>query len=96
MKINVPHVAKLANLTLTDKEIRTFEKQLQTVLDYIEKLNELNTEKVGETSQTTNLENIFRDDKIELNNSLSQDEALSNTKSQHSGFFKVKGVFNEE
>lgn len=96
MKINVPHVAKLANLVLSEKEIKTFEKQLQNVLDYVEKLNEVKTEKVEGTSQVTNLENVFREDEVELNNCLSQDEALSNTKSKHNGFFKVKGVFNEE
>ena len=93
MKINVPHVARLANLVLTEKEIRTFEKQLQNVLDYIDKLNEVKTERIEETSQVTNLENVFREDKAELNNCLSQKEALSNTKSKKNGFFKVKGIF---
>lgn len=96
MKINVPHVAKLANLKLQEKEIKIFEKQLQSVLDYIEKLNEVKTDKVEETSQVTNLESITREDKTESKNCLSQEEALSNTKSKHNGFFKVKGIFNEE
>jgi aspartyl-tRNA(Asn)/glutamyl-tRNA(Gln) amidotransferase subunit C len=95
MKINVPHVAKLANLTLNTAEIKKFEKQLQNVLDYIEKLNEVKTEKVEETSQTTGLENVFREDEVEANNCLSQDEALFNTKSAEKGFIKVKGVFDE-
>lgn len=94
MKINVPHVAKLANLNLNSQQIKTFEKQLQSILDYIDKLNEVKTEKVEETSQITGLENITREDTTSP--SLSQEEALSNTKSQENGFFKVKGIFNEK
>lgn len=95
MKINLPHIAKLANLKLQDKEIKKLETQLQSILDYIEKLNGVKTEEIEETSQVTNLENVTREDKRELKNCLSQEEALSNTKSKDNGFFKVKGIFNE-
>lgn len=96
MKINVPHVAKLAGLTLSDKEIKTFEKQLGSVLDYIDKLKEVNTEKIEETSQVTNLENVTREDTLDESRTLTQEEAISNTKSQENGLFKVKGILNEE
>ncbi len=59
MKIDVPHVAKLANLKLSANQIKTFEKQLQSILNYIDKLGKVNTEKVEETSQVTGLENDF-------------------------------------
>ncbi|HKC14869.1 MAG TPA: Asp-tRNA(Asn)/Glu-tRNA(Gln) amidotransferase subunit GatC [Patescibacteria group bacterium] len=94
MKIDVPHVAKLANLKLSANQIKTFEKQLQSILNYIDKLGKVNTEKVEETSQVTGLENVTRND--ETSPSLSQEEALSNTKSQHNGLFKVKGIFNND
>ena len=93
MKIDVPHVAKLANLKLSETQIKTLEKQLQSILDYIDKLKEVNTSKVEETSQVTGLENVTRND--EAKPSLSQEEALSNSKSTHNGLFKVKGIFNE-
>lgn len=93
MKIDVPHVAKLANLKISETQIKTFEKQLEKILDYIDKLKEANTSKVEETSQVTGLESVTRND--ETSPSLSQEEALSNTKSQHNGLFKVKGIFNE-
>mgnify|MGYP001610398948 CR=1 FL=1 len=94
MKIDVPHVAKLSNLKLNEGQIKTFEKQLQSILDYIDKLKEADTTKVEETSQVTGLENVTRND--ETSPSLSQEETLSNTKSQHNGLFKVKGILNEE
>jgi aspartyl-tRNA(Asn)/glutamyl-tRNA(Gln) amidotransferase subunit C len=94
MKINVPHIAKLANLTLTNDETKKFEKQLTDVLQYIEKLNEVDTNNVEPTSQVTGLENILRDDATSP--SLTQEEALSNTKNQHNGLFQVKGILDAE
>ncbi len=92
--IDVNHIAKLANLTLEKDEVEKFQKQLSEVLDYISRLNELNTTDIEPTSQVTGLENVTRDDKIKP--SLTQEEALSNAASQHNGLFRVKGVFENE
>lgn len=94
MKIDVKHVAKLANLPLNDAEIEKFDKQLSSVLDYITKLEEIDTKDIEPTSQVTGLENITREDTTRP--SLSQQEALSNAVTQHNGFFQVKGIFEEE
>lgn len=90
MKINVKHVAKLANLPLSENEEKKFDKQLSEILTYVEQLNSVNTKDVEITSQITGLENVTRDDKSTP--SLSQYEALSNTKSKHNGLFKVPKV----
>ena len=89
----VKHVAKLAKLNLSEKELTKFQKQLSDVIDYINKLREVNTDEVEPTSQVTNLENVFREDEVKP--SLTQKEVLSNTNSSHDGFFKVKAVFEE-
>lgn len=94
MRINVLHIAKLANLPLTDEETKKFEKQLSEVLQYIEKLNDVDTKNVIPTSQVTGLENVLRDD-IAFP-SLPQDTALSNSKIVQNGFFRVKGVLDTE
>ncbi len=93
MKIDVFYVAKLANLPLTDKEKKKFEKQLSETLDYVKQLESLDTSDVEPTSQVTGLENVTRED--ETIPSLSQEEALKNTKSNHNGFFKVKAILEE-
>ena len=90
MKINVKHIAKLANLPLSEKEEKKFEKQLSEILKYVEQLNSVETKGVEITSQITGLENVTRSDIT--SQSLSQDEALSNTKSKHNEMFKVKKV----
>ncbi len=86
------HVAKLANLSLSDKELGKFSGQLSETINYVKKLNKLNTENVLPTSQTTGLKNVFREDEIKP--SFSQKEALSNAKKTHKGFFVAKSVFD--
>jgi aspartyl-tRNA(Asn)/glutamyl-tRNA(Gln) amidotransferase subunit C len=93
MKINVSHVAKLANLPISPSEKEKFEKQLDETIEYVEGLNEVNTKTTEPTSQVTGLENVTRDDVSRP--SLSQEEALSNTKSKHNGFFKVNQVLEQ-
>lgn len=92
MKINVKHVAKLANLPLSSEEEKKFGGQLDETLKYIESLNEIDTSEVEPTDQVTGLENVLREDKVRP--SLSQENALSNAKSKHNGMFKVKAVLN--
>lgn len=86
----VKHVADLANLDLTEEEIEKFQKQLSAVLDYFSVLEEAQTTGIEPTSQVTGLEDIFREDK--KSKSLSSKQALSNTKNQKEGMFKVKAI----
>lgn len=90
MKIDVKHVAKLANLPLEDEEVEKFEGQLSSILDYIKKLQEVDTSSVEETSQVTGLENVEREDETKI--SLPQEEVLLNTKDKHNGMFRVKTI----
>lgn len=86
----VKHVAKLAGLTLSPSEVKKFQKQLSEVLNYVEILKKVKTERVEPTSQVTGLENIFREDKVGL--SLSQKEVLSGAKNKKDNMFKTKAV----
>jgi aspartyl-tRNA(Asn)/glutamyl-tRNA(Gln) amidotransferase subunit C len=94
VKIDISHVAKLANLTLTPTQEKTFEKQLGEVLNYISKLNEINTDSVEPISNITGILNVSRED--EAKPSLSQDDALKNAPKIHNGFFEVDAIFAEE
>jgi aspartyl-tRNA(Asn)/glutamyl-tRNA(Gln) amidotransferase subunit C len=94
MKINISHVARLANLTIEKSEEAKFESQLSDILSYIERLNEVDTTGVEETSQVTGLENVMDQDKTRP--SFSQQEALSQADNNHKGFFAVKGVLDNE
>jgi aspartyl-tRNA(Asn)/glutamyl-tRNA(Gln) amidotransferase subunit C len=93
MKIDVLHIAKLANLPLKEDEIKKYEEQLLEILEYIEVLKKVKTDDVSETSQVTGLENVTKEDLTTP--SLSQDEALLNTKNTHNGFLKVKAILEQ-
>lgn len=89
----VRHVATLAYLVLTDEQLETFRVQISSVLDYVSKIQQLDTDHVVETSQVTGLENVFREDMVDEKTMLSQDEALSQAKKTHNGYFVVPAVF---
>lgn len=91
----VKHLAKLANLNLTAEQLNKIPRELSSVIDYMSKIQSLNTTGVIETSQVTGLENIFREDEIEKKRMFSQEEALSNAKDTYNGYFKVKAIFDE-
>lgn len=93
MKIDVSHIAKLANLPLSEEEKKKFEKQLEETLTYIENLNEIDTKGVIPSSQVTGLENVTRDDAVVK--SFTQEEALKNAKSTYKGFIKVKAILEQ-
>jgi len=61
-KKEVQHLAKLAQLRLTKKEIEKLHKDLVATLTYVKKLEELNVEKVLPTSHPIKLENVMRED----------------------------------
>lgn len=94
-KNEVSYVAKLAKLNLPDKLLLKFSNQLSSVIDYMSKIQKLNTEKVPETAQVTGLENVFREDKIDEDRMLTQEKALSNARRKHNGYFMVDAIFEE-
>ena len=95
MKIDVGHVAKLANLTLTPGEKEKFEKQLSSILEYVEKLNWVDTSEAASVAQITGLKNVTREDD-ETQISLTQEEALTNSPDAHNGLFKVKAILESD
>lgn len=91
-KDDILHVAKLAKLEITDAEVKKYTDQLSTVIDYFSELSELDTKDIEPTSQTTGLENIFRQDEVKPENCLSRDAAVSGTDKIFNGYFKVKAI----
>ena len=95
-KADVAHVAKLANLALTNTELEKFLTQLNEVVNYISELSEVDTENVEPTSQTTGLANVTREDSVNATNILTQDEALSGTDKTHNGLFMVEAILKNK
>lgn len=85
----VMHVAKLAQLQLSEAEIKEYKEQLSEVLDYVEQLQEVDTDNIEPTAQTTGLTNIFREDQVDPMTMLNASDALSNANKVHNDFFMV-------
>ena len=94
MEIDVEHAAKLANLPLDEKRLEILGKQLTETLLYIDRLNEIPTEKVEHTSQVTGLTNVTRGDTVSA--SLSQEAAVENASATYNGYIVVDAILEEE
>ena len=86
----VLHVAHLARLEFSEKEVELFTSQLADILDYVAQLNELDTSNVEPTYHAIPLSNVFREDKVK--DSFPVDEILSNAPEREDGFFVVPKV----
>lgn len=93
-KDEVKHVAKLANLPLTEGQEKEYSEQLSKILDYIDQLNSVDTSDVESTYNVSGQNSVMRKD--EVGESLTQDEALQNSSQKKNGMFVTKGVFEEE
>lgn len=94
MKINITHIAKLANLPLSKEEEKKLAAQLETTLEHIERLKEIDTTTITGTNEVTGLEDVLREDVAMP--SLLQEEALINAKKSYNGFFVVPAILEEK
>jgi aspartyl-tRNA(Asn)/glutamyl-tRNA(Gln) amidotransferase subunit C len=75
-KIDVGYVAELARLELTDAEKETFQRQLEDIVKYVEKISSVDVADVPPTMHGREIVNAFRED--EVRPSLDREDALGN------------------
>ncbi|MCK4987005.1 MAG: Asp-tRNA(Asn)/Glu-tRNA(Gln) amidotransferase subunit GatC [Desulfobacterales bacterium] len=90
-KDEVLYVAHLARLALDEESIEKFAGQIDQILGYIEKLNQVDTQGIKPTSHAISLTNAFRDD--EEREHIERDLALANAPEKEDGSFVVPKVF---
>lgn len=71
----VRKIARLANLTMQEAELDQYAGQLEHILEYVHKLNQLDTAGVPQTTQALPLQDIWREDAVKPG--LEQEEALA-------------------
>jgi aspartyl-tRNA(Asn)/glutamyl-tRNA(Gln) amidotransferase subunit C len=86
----VLHVATLARLSLDPAEIELFTRQLNDILAYVEKLQELDTEGIEPLAHVIPVFNVFRED--EVTTGLDRDQALDNAPAREAGAFLVPKI----
>ena len=88
----IKKVAKLSRLELTETEVAEFTEQLGAILDYMEKINELDTDNVQPLAHCLPIHNCFREDCVR--ESLGTEKALANAPQREGEFFKVPKILD--
>lgn len=86
----VQHVAQLARLEFSEDDEEQMAEELSQMLDYVDKLNELDTSGVPPMSHVLDVTNVFREDDIESR--IDQEQALEPAPEQEGGYFQVPKV----
>ena len=88
--LDVAYVARLARLDLTSEETELFQRQLGHVLEYVQKLSEVDLTKIATDAAAGSAVDVLRAD--EPRDYFSAEEALSNAPRQRDGLFIVPKV----
>lgn len=97
MEVNdalVQNLANLARLQFNEQEKEIIKKDLQRMIQFVDKLNELNTEGVEPLLHMTDTINVLREDVVK--GSISREEALKNAPDTDGVFFKVPKVIKKQ
>jgi aspartyl-tRNA(Asn)/glutamyl-tRNA(Gln) amidotransferase subunit C len=92
--VEVEHIAGLARLGLSDQEMEMFRGQLSAILEYVEVLQQLDTEGIPPTTSALPLENVTRPDQNRP--SLSPEDALMNAPEKTDDYFQVQAVLGRD
>lgn len=89
-RAQVEHVARLARLALSEQELDALTGDMDAILGYVDKLNELDTDHIVPTAHAVPMENAFRDDAARP--SIGTEKALQNAPQDSDGCFLVPKV----
>ena len=87
---DVRHISRLARLNITDDETEVMRGQLDSILTYVDKLNQLDTKDVNPMSHVIPLQNVLRED-VEKE-SLPREKALANAPEKSDGCYRVPKI----
>ncbi len=88
--LDVPYVANLARIALSEEETVTFQVQLGRILEYVEQLRAVDVSHVEPMAHAAPIHNVFRQD--EPKEGLSKADALANAPRTTNGLFMVTKV----
>ncbi len=88
--MEIDGLAALARLNLTENEKELFSSQVGSIIEYIGKLNELDTTQVEPTAHVLPIKNVFREDSLRA--SLPQEKALKNAPQTDESFYRVPKI----
>ena len=93
-QINIKHLAKLGNIKLSRKEESIFTAEIENILNFINKIQNINTQNTLPTFQVTEQKNTFRQD--EEGSCLPIKEVLNNSPKSKEGYIQVPRVMAQD
>lgn len=90
---DVENVALLSRLSIDEKDMDKNIQELSDFLEYVDRLQQVDTENVAPTAHVLPIQNVFREDVVKP--SLNRDLALSNAPEQENGYFRVPKIVEE-
>ena len=88
---DVLRLARLARLELTDEEVKLFQTEISSILEYVEQLQKVDLKDIPPTSQVTGLTNVMREDVVKQYQA-TPDVLLNNAPATEDGHIKVKRI----
>lgn len=92
-KEEVKHIAELARLGLTEKEIGKYQKELSSVLDYMEKLKKVDVSQIEPIANSKLLNNVMRRDEARPQSVETKRKLIEMAPERQKEYIKVKSVF---
>jgi aspartyl-tRNA(Asn)/glutamyl-tRNA(Gln) amidotransferase subunit C len=89
-KEEVKHVAKLAELEISAREIEKITSKLDKILDYVAEVSSVDTKDITPVSHVIDIKNVLRDDVVK--ESISQESALKNAPDEEDSGFRVPRI----
>lgn len=89
-KQTVENVAMLSRLNIADNKMDKYIEEFSNFLEYVDVLQQVNTENIKPTAHVLPLQNVFREDIVK--SSLNREAALANAPEQEDGYFKVPRI----
>lgn len=94
MAFEIEQIAELARLSLKPEEKAKLQKDLESILAYVDELKTVPTDSVEPTSHVLNLENVFREDEVKSCDI--REEILKHAPRREGNFFKVPKIIEQE
>lgn len=92
-KTDVEKIAALARVEFSEEEKEQLRSQMERILDYVQKLNELDTDNVEPTYSIQHSTELLREDKVA--ESMPREDALMNAPARTDGFFRVPKIIQK-
>lgn len=90
---DIKTVATLSRLSVSEAEMPKYTEQLESILTYVDRLSEIDTENIAPTTYALPMQNVFREDVVKP--SIDRDLALSNAPLKEDGYFKVLKIIED-